>query len=439
MPSKALLRPGELLAEVSARARRCEAVTGELDVAAVLARRDEVIHDLDDSGQLPWLERPRDRRSSAAAAALDGERRVRRRRRRSSRARRSSSRPAAQRASRRSPGSPRRARGPTARRRPRSRSRRGSSILGGGVVGVEMAQAWAPPRRAGDADRGAATGSSPREEPFAGEQVADALASSGVDVRTGAKASRGRARDGGRSRSSSRTAAARGGDELLVAVGRRPAPTSIGLETARAASPARDVEVDDTHAGRRARLAVRDRRRQRPRAAHPHGQVPGADRRPTTILGAGRRSCARDGGALAARDLHRPAGRGRRLRSRPREEAGLDVRAVDVETAATRAARFVGRAPRARRGSSSTRTARVLVGATFIGAGDRRVAARGDDRRRRRGPARRPLARGARLPDAVGALAPSARGVRALSRDPSSEGWPSGASWMTRRQRTSGD
>jgi polysaccharide export outer membrane protein len=31
-------------------------VTGELDVAAVLARRDEVIHDLDDAAQLPWLE-----------------------------------------------------------------------------------------------------------------------------------------------------------------------------------------------------------------------------------------------------------------------------------------------------------------------------------------------------------------------------------------------
>src|SRR5215217_6361756 len=47
MPSKGLLRPGEILAE---------AIDGELDVAAVLARRDEIIHDLDDSAQLPWLE-----------------------------------------------------------------------------------------------------------------------------------------------------------------------------------------------------------------------------------------------------------------------------------------------------------------------------------------------------------------------------------------------
>jgi dihydrolipoamide dehydrogenase len=53
MPSKALLRPMELAAE----ARRVPGVaTGGLDVAAVLARRDEVVHDLDDSSQLPWLE-----------------------------------------------------------------------------------------------------------------------------------------------------------------------------------------------------------------------------------------------------------------------------------------------------------------------------------------------------------------------------------------------
>src|SRR6202012_4941926 len=53
MPSKALLRPGELLAED----RRVPGVpTGELDAEKVLARRDQVIHDLDDASQLPWLE-----------------------------------------------------------------------------------------------------------------------------------------------------------------------------------------------------------------------------------------------------------------------------------------------------------------------------------------------------------------------------------------------
>src|SRR5215208_7489396 len=55
MPSKALLRPAEALAEVRRVPGAAEAVTGQLDVQAALRRRDEVIHDLDDSSQLPWL------------------------------------------------------------------------------------------------------------------------------------------------------------------------------------------------------------------------------------------------------------------------------------------------------------------------------------------------------------------------------------------------
>src|SRR3954469_8950181 len=52
MPSKALLRPVELANEVR-RVPGLEA--GRIDSAAVLRRRDEVIHDRDDSAQLPWL------------------------------------------------------------------------------------------------------------------------------------------------------------------------------------------------------------------------------------------------------------------------------------------------------------------------------------------------------------------------------------------------
>src|SRR3954470_15145128 len=56
MPSKALLRPADLLAEARRVPGVAEAVTGKLDPQAILDRRDEVIHDLDDSVQLPWLE-----------------------------------------------------------------------------------------------------------------------------------------------------------------------------------------------------------------------------------------------------------------------------------------------------------------------------------------------------------------------------------------------
>src|SRR3954449_3517664 len=55
MPSKALLRPAGVLAE----AKRIPGVPtghGELEPQAVIDRRDAVVHDLDDSAQLPWLE-----------------------------------------------------------------------------------------------------------------------------------------------------------------------------------------------------------------------------------------------------------------------------------------------------------------------------------------------------------------------------------------------
>src|SRR5262245_48315327 len=56
MPSKALLRPAQALAEARRVPGAAQAATGELDVDAVLARRDQIIGGLDDVGQIPWLE-----------------------------------------------------------------------------------------------------------------------------------------------------------------------------------------------------------------------------------------------------------------------------------------------------------------------------------------------------------------------------------------------
>src|ERR1019366_1783729 len=56
MPSKALLRPAQALAEARRVPGAAEAVSGRLDVRAVLDRRDEIVHGLDDSAQLSWLE-----------------------------------------------------------------------------------------------------------------------------------------------------------------------------------------------------------------------------------------------------------------------------------------------------------------------------------------------------------------------------------------------
>lgn len=55
MPSKALLRPGTVLAEARAVDGSRQASTGSLDVAAVLKRRDSFTSDWDDSGQVDWV------------------------------------------------------------------------------------------------------------------------------------------------------------------------------------------------------------------------------------------------------------------------------------------------------------------------------------------------------------------------------------------------
>jgi pyruvate/2-oxoglutarate dehydrogenase complex dihydrolipoamide dehydrogenase (E3) component len=54
MPSKALLRPVELLSDVRAMPGVAEMVTGSLDVAKVLDRRDSFTSHLDDSSQVKW-------------------------------------------------------------------------------------------------------------------------------------------------------------------------------------------------------------------------------------------------------------------------------------------------------------------------------------------------------------------------------------------------
>src|SRR5688500_6567658 len=74
MPSKALVRPQELIGEVG-RVPGVELASEQPTPDKVLTRRDEVIHDLDDSGMLPWLDE-RGIELFRAEARLDGEKRV---------------------------------------------------------------------------------------------------------------------------------------------------------------------------------------------------------------------------------------------------------------------------------------------------------------------------------------------------------------------------
>src|ERR687896_2531994 len=76
MPSKALLRPYEALEEARRIPGAADAITRKLNPQAVLDRRDEIIHDLDDAAQLPWLE-DRGITLLRGVGELTGERRLR--------------------------------------------------------------------------------------------------------------------------------------------------------------------------------------------------------------------------------------------------------------------------------------------------------------------------------------------------------------------------
>ncbi len=242
MPSKALLRPAELLAEVRRVPGAREAVTGELDPAAVLARRDEVIHDLDDSVQLPWVH---DRGISLVrgAARLDGERRVRvggqllvARRAVVIAVGSGAAVPPVPGLRDLSPWTNRQ--GTTAKAVPKR-----LAVLGGGVVGCELAQAWSSLGSAVTLVE-ARSRLLANEEPFAAEQLTQALRDRGVDVRLGVEVTLAQRSDGGVFTLTLRSGETIDADELLVAVGRTPHTDDLGLETVDL-EPGATISVDD--------------------------------------------------------------------------------------------------------------------------------------------------------------------------------------------------
>jgi pyruvate/2-oxoglutarate dehydrogenase complex dihydrolipoamide dehydrogenase (E3) component len=363
MPSKALLRPGELLAEVRRIPGVAEAVTGDLDAAAVLKRRDEIIHDLDDKHMEPWLS-DRGVTLVRGAGRFDGERRVvvgddtlvagR----------------AVVVATGSGPAMPpidglREARTWTNREATTSKQVPGRlTILGGGVVGVEMAQAWSALGSQVTLIEGGERVIA-REEPFASEHVADSLREQGVDIRTGAKAAAVRSQggdvvvelEGGDSIA---------GDELLVAVGRRPNTTELGVETI-GLEPGKPIEVDDwmRAPGNEWLYAIGD---VNGRALLTHMGKYQARIAADTILGPGGPCLILDG-ARAPRVIFtdpQVAAVGYTLDAA--KEAGIDARAVEVPTQASAGASFYGRDDTV--GTSRLVVdddANVIVGATFTG------------------------------------------------------------------------
>src|SRR4051794_13511478 len=366
MPSKALLRPAEVLDETRRIPGAAEAATGELDVDAVFRRRDEVIHDLNDSVQVPWLEE-RDITLFRGTARLTGERTI--------------DIDGTEHTARRAivlatgtgalippiPGLAD-ANGWTNRLGTTSSTvPERLLVLGGGVVGVELGQAWASLGAQVSIVEGGPRLIS-REEELASRYVQDALAARGVDVHTGSRAV-GVERNGV-VKLTLENGDVLEGNEILVGVGRRPATTDLGLETA-GLEPGRYVDVDEQLRvpGSDWLYAIGD---VNGRVLLTHmGKYQGrvaAD----VILGRDVRIDPRSDGPLSPRVIFtepQVAAVGHTLASA--QEAGLDVRAGGFQTAGAPRGRFYGRHPPRTSRPAVAEQQRAPGGAGFCGAAAR--------------------------------------------------------------------
>jgi dihydrolipoamide dehydrogenase len=235
-------------------------------------------------------------------------------------------------------------------------------ILGGGVVGVELAQAWSSLGTEVVLLEGAPR-VIVREEPFASAEVAAALVEAGVEVRTESRAV-AVSREGDEVVVELADGSSARGAELLVAVGRQVNTSEIGLETV-GLEPGKPVEVGSNLRSPRHDwlYAIGDANG---RALLTHmGKYQGrlaAD----AILG--KSVTVRSDGPLSPRVIFtdpQVAAVGHTLGSA--EAAGMVVRAVDAPTSGTAGASFVGR--------NTPGTSRlvlddangVIAGATFVG------------------------------------------------------------------------
>ncbi|CAM3374980.1 NAD(P)/FAD-dependent oxidoreductase [Occultella aeris] len=241
MPSKALLRSGAARRAAQRVAGAREAVTGPLDVAAVLARRTSFTSDWDDSGQVDWVasagidllrgrgrlagERTVEVTTSTVADDDASETAVRTVRARHAVAVCTGSRAAV-------PDTPGlRAACPWTSREATSATEIPGrlAIIGGGVVAVEMATAYAD--LGGEVTLLVRGGLLAKEEPFAGELVGAGLREAGVDVRLGVSVDEvTRPQAGGEVRLALSDGSTLTADEVLVATGREPRTDDLGLD-----------------------------------------------------------------------------------------------------------------------------------------------------------------------------------------------------------------
>jgi pyruvate/2-oxoglutarate dehydrogenase complex dihydrolipoamide dehydrogenase (E3) component len=246
MPSKALLRPARALRAARDVPGAAQAVTGELDVRAVLARRDDFTHHWSDQSQVQWLE-------GAGIALARGHGRLNGPKRVEVTADDGSTstltaRHAVVVATGSDPLIPpieglRDARPWTSRDATSAeKAPAGLAIIGGGVVAAEMATAYSGfgttvtvisrgPLLAG-------------MEPFAGELVERSLREHGATVRLHTETTRV-TRTGGGVLVETEDGAEIEAEEVLVATGRTPRTGDIGLDTV-GLTPGDWLPTDDT-------------------------------------------------------------------------------------------------------------------------------------------------------------------------------------------------
>lgn len=249
MPSKALLRPGEALAALRRVPGARAAITGGIDVDKALARRDSLSAGLDDSGQVEWVE-------SAGMDLVRGHGRLAGERTVEVTAEDGSVRTLiAEKGVIIGVGTGAAIPPIEGLRDIRTWTNRDVTqakevparlvVLGGGVIGVEMAQAmrWLGSEEVTIVEM--ADRLVPREEAFAGEELREALEEMGITVMTGVRMVRAeRSADDALVTATLEDGTTVTGDEILVAVGRRPLTDDLGLDTV-GLEPGRYVEVDD--------------------------------------------------------------------------------------------------------------------------------------------------------------------------------------------------
>jgi pyruvate/2-oxoglutarate dehydrogenase complex dihydrolipoamide dehydrogenase (E3) component len=244
-----LLRPGDVVAAARRVAGAREAVTGPVDADATFARRTAFTGGWDDTGSLPWLT-DRGIAIVRGTGRLAGERAVE-----VTASDGTTTFLLAERAVVLATGTsaaipPVRgladARPWTNREATAAKEvPRRLLVLGGGAIGVELAQGF---RRLG-AEHVAVVEAAPRllalEEPFAGEEVRQALEGEGIAVHVGASVVAVEREGDGPVTVRLADGTELVGDEILVAAGRRPATADLGLPRV-GLEPGRPVTTDDS-------------------------------------------------------------------------------------------------------------------------------------------------------------------------------------------------